>query len=96
MAVIVRVPTPLRKFAGGAKDVQATGDTIAELIDDLEQKHPGLKDRLCEEDGFLRRFINIYVNGEDIRYAKGIDTSLKDGDEVSIIPAVSGGSPIGT
>jgi sulfur-carrier protein len=96
MAVTVRVPTPLRKYAGGAKDVRASGGSVAELIDDLEQKHPGLKDRLCEEDGMLRRFINIYVNGEDIRYAKGIDTSLKDGDEVSIIPAVSGGSPIGT
>ena len=96
MAVTVRVPTPLRKYAGGAKEVSASGGSVAELIDDLEQKHPGIKDRLCEEDGMLRRFINIYVNGEDIRYAKGIETSLKDGDEVSLIPAVSGGSPIGT
>ena len=89
--VTVRVPTPLRKFAGGAKDVQSSGDTVGELIENLEQQYPGIKGRLCEEDGVLRRFINVYVNGEDIRYAKGVDTALKDGDEVSIIPAVSGG-----
>ena len=91
MGVTVRVPTPLRKFAGGARDVQASGGTVGELIENLEQQYPGIKDRLCEEDGVLRRFINVYVNGEDIRYAKGVDTTLKDGDEVSIIPAVSGG-----
>ncbi|HEY3083205.1 MAG TPA: ubiquitin-like small modifier protein 1 [Chloroflexota bacterium] len=91
MGVTVRVPTPLRKFAGGARDVQASGGTVGELIENLEQQYPGIKERLCEEDGVLRRFINVYVNGEDIRYAKGVDTTLKDGDEVSIIPAVSGG-----
>jgi len=91
MGVTVRVPTPLRKFAGGARDVQASGGTVGELIEHLEQQYPGIKERLCEEDGVLRRFINVYVNGEDIRYAKGVDTTLKDGDEVSIIPAVSGG-----
>ena len=91
MGVTVRVPTPLRKFAGGSRDVQASGGTVGELIENLEQQYPGIKERLCEEDGVLRRFINVYVNGEDIRYAKGVDTTLKDGDEVSIIPAVSGG-----
>jgi molybdopterin synthase sulfur carrier subunit len=91
MGVTVRVPTPLRKFSGGARDVQASGGTVSELIEQLEQQYPGIKERLCEEDGILRRFINVYVNGEDIRYAKGVDTTLKDGDEVSIIPAVSGG-----
>jgi sulfur-carrier protein len=91
MGVTVRVPTPLRKFAGGARDVQASGGTVGELIENLEQQYPGIKERLCEEDGVLRRFINVYVNGEDIRYARGVDTTLKDGDEVSIIPAVSGG-----
>jgi molybdopterin synthase sulfur carrier subunit len=91
MGVTVRVPTPLRKFAGGAKDLQSSGGTVGELIENLEGQYPGIKGRLCEEDGVLRRFINVYVNGEDIRYAKGVDTTLKDGDEVSIIPAVSGG-----
>lgn len=91
MSVTVRVPTPMRRVSGGAKDVQADGSTVAGVIEDLERRYPGFKDRLCEEDGILRRFINIYVNGEDIRYAKGIDTAVKDGDEMSIIPAVSGG-----
>ena len=91
MAVMVRVPTPLRKVAGGNKDVQADGSTVAALIEDLETRYPGFKDRLCDDDGSLKRFINLYVNGEDIRYADGLETSLKDGDEVSIIPAVSGG-----
>jgi molybdopterin synthase sulfur carrier subunit len=90
MAVTVRVPTPLRRLSGGAV-VQADGGTVGALIDDLETKYPGFRDRLCEDDGTLKRFINLYVNGEDIRYASGLETSLKDGDEVSIIPAVSGG-----
>ena len=91
MSVVVRIPTPLRRLTGGAKDVQAGGGTVSELILDLERQFPGIQERLCEEDGELRRFINVYVNGEDIRYAKGIDTQLNDKDEVSIIPAVSGG-----
>jgi len=91
VAVTVRVPTPLRRVAGGNKDVQADGATVSALIDDLEKRYPGFKDRLCDDDGSLKRFINLYVNGEDIRYADGLETSLKDGDEVSIIPAVSGG-----
>ncbi len=92
MSVMVRVPTPLRKAVGGARDVAATGPTVGALIEDLERQFPGIKDRLCEEEGVLRKFINIYVNGEDIRYAHGIDTPVKDGDELSIIPAVSGGA----
>lgn len=91
MSVTVRVPTPLQRAAGGAKNVKAAGGTVAAVIEDLERQFPGFKDRLCEDDGTLRRFINIYVNGEDIRYSDGIDTSTKDGDELSIIPAVSGG-----
>ena len=90
MAVTVRVPTPLRRLSGGAV-VQADGGNVGALIDDLETKYPGFRDRLCEDDGTLKRFINLYVNGEDIRYASGLETALKDGDEVSIIPAVSGG-----
>ena len=91
MSVTVRVPTPLQRVAGGAKNVKAAGASVSTVIDDLERQFPGFKDRLCEDDGSLRRFINIYVNGEDIRYNQGIDTSVKDGDEMSIIPAVSGG-----
>lgn len=90
MAVTVRVPTPLRRIAGAAT-VQAEGASVSALIDDLDSKYPGFRDRLCEDDGSLKRFINLYVNGEDVRYASGLETSLKDGDEVSIIPAVSGG-----
>jgi molybdopterin synthase sulfur carrier subunit len=90
MAVTVRVPTPLRRIAGAAL-VQADGANVGAMIDDLETRFPGFRDRLCDDDGTLKRFINLYVNGEDIRYASGLETSLKDGDEVSIIPAVSGG-----
>jgi sulfur-carrier protein len=90
MAITVRVPTPLRRLSGAAV-VQADGASVGALIDDLEVRFPGFRDRLCEDDGALKRFINLYVNGEDIRYAGGLDTTLKDGDEVSIIPAVSGG-----
>ena len=90
MAVTVRVPTPLRRISGAAI-VHADGGSVSALIDDLEAKHPGFRERLCDDDGSLKKFINLYVNGEDIRYASGLETSLKDGDEVSIIPAVSGG-----
>jgi molybdopterin synthase sulfur carrier subunit len=91
MSVTVRVPTPLQRVAGGAKNVKADGGSVNAVIEDLERQFPGMKDKLCEDDGTLRRFINIYVNGEDIRYAQGQDTQIKDGDELSIIPAVSGG-----
>lgn len=90
MPVTVRVPTPLRRLSGAAV-VHADGTSVGSLIDDLENRFPGFRDRLCEDDGTLKRFINLYVNGEDIRYAGGLETALKDGDEVSIIPAVSGG-----
>ena len=91
MSVTVRVPTPLQRLAGGAKNVKADGGSVSAVIEDLERQYPGMKGRLCEDDGTLRRFINIYVNGEDIRFSDGIETSVKDGDEMSIIPAVSGG-----
>ena len=91
MAVTVRVPTPLRRVAGGKRDVSAEGANVSAIIEDLERQYPGFKERLVDETGDLRRFINIYINGEDIRYAQGIETPLKPGDEMSIIPAVSGG-----
>ncbi|MFA4887949.1 MAG: MoaD/ThiS family protein [Candidatus Omnitrophota bacterium] len=91
MAIKVIIPTPLQKLAKNQADVQASGSSIKELIDDLEKKFPGLKERICDETGKVRRFINIYVNEEDIRFLKQDNTSLKDGDEVSIIPAIAGG-----
>jgi len=94
MAVKVRIPTPLRKLTNGQEEVSAEGKSIGELIDALEKASPGMKERLCDETGKVRRFINLYLNDEDIRFLKGLDTELKDGDEVSIIPAIAGGAPI--
>lgn len=87
----VRIPTPLRPLTKGQGEVEAKAGSIVEMIESLNSAHPGLKDRLCDESGELRRFVNIYVNEEDIRFLKGKDTSLKDGDEVSIVPAIAGG-----
>lgn len=87
----VRIPTPLRPLTKGQGEVEATGASIEAMIDHLEGAHPGIKGRLCDEQGELRRFVNIYVNEEDIRFLKGKDTILKDGDEVSIVPAIAGG-----
>ncbi len=91
MSVLVRIPTPLRAVTRGAAEVQAAGDTVAEVIDDLERQFPGLRERLVEEGGAVRRFINVYVNQEDIRFLQGAKTTLKAGDEVSIVPAIAGG-----
>ncbi len=88
----VRIPTPLRPMTGGKNEVEIAGNTIAEIIDNLGSAHPGIKERLYDEEGEVRRFINIYVNEEDIRFLTGKDTSLKDGDQVSIIPAIAGGN----
>lgn len=87
----VRIPTPLRPLTKGQGEVEAKGGNIDEMIKHLDAAHPGIKDRLCDEKGELRRFVNIYVNEEDIRFLKGKDTTLKDGDEVSIVPAIAGG-----
>lgn len=91
MAVKVRIPTPLRKITNGADEVTADGPTIKAVIEDLERKYPGLKERICESDGKVRRFVNIYLNDEDIRFKKNVDTELKENDELSIIPAIAGG-----
>jgi molybdopterin synthase sulfur carrier subunit len=88
----VRVPTPLRPMIGGKSEVEVEGQTVAQLIENLGAAHPGLKERLYDENGEVRRFINIYVNEEDIRFLTGKETPLKDGDEVSIIPAIAGGA----
>ena len=90
MAIEVRIPTILRPYTDGAKVVEGNGATLAALIDDLDSRHVGLRDRLVE-DGALRRFVNVYLNDEDVRFLGGIDTALTDGDSVTILPAVAGG-----
>ncbi len=90
MAITVRIPTPLRTLTGGKDEVAAVGATVRDIINDLEKNHPGLKDRLCDDKG-VRRFVNIYANEEDIRFLDGLDTKLKDGDSVSVVPAIAGG-----
>ena len=95
MAIEVRIPTILRTYTGGEKAVPAAGDSLAALIDDLEANHSGIKTRLVDEkDGAvdLRRFVNIYVNDEDVRFLGGLEAALKDGDQVVILPAVAGGA----
>jgi sulfur-carrier protein len=91
MAIEVRIPTILRTYTGGEKAVGATGASLAELIDDLESNHPGIKERLLD-GGDLRRFVNVYVNDEDVRFTGGLQTELSDGDQVVVLPAVAGGS----
>ncbi len=88
----VRIPTPLRTLTKGQGEVEAKAASITEMSENPNSTHPGLKDRLCDDKGELRRFVNIYVNEEDIRFLNGKDTSLKDGDEVSIVPAIAGGN----
>ena len=91
MAIEVRVPTILRSYTGGSKVVQGSGDTLSGLIDDLDAKHSGLKGRLLTPEGGLHRFVNIYVNDEDVRFLGSLETPLKDGDSVTVLPAVAGG-----
>ena len=91
MSVQVRVPTPLRRFTGGAEQVNADGASIAALVNNIEQNYPGIKERICDDQGNIRRFVNIFVNGDDIRFLDNLETALKDGDEVSIVPAIAGG-----
>lgn len=90
MDTIVRIPAALRTLTGGADEVKAVGATVGDVIDDLDKRHPGLKDRLLDDKG-VRRFINIYVGEEDVRFTGGLGTELKSGDQISIIPAIAGG-----
>ncbi len=91
MSVSVKIPTPLRRLTDQQSTVSADGSDVGAMIDSLDGSFPGIKARLCDDDGELRHFVNIYINGEDIRYLDGIGTALSDGDEVSIVPAVAGG-----
>ncbi|MET9435196.1 MoaD/ThiS family protein [Streptomyces sp. NPDC006551] len=90
MAIEVRIPTILRTYTDGAKAVEGSGDTLAELFADLESRHNGIEARIVD-NGTLRRFVNVYLNDEDVRFLDGIDTKLADGDNVTILPAVAGG-----
>ncbi|WP_028652606.1 MoaD/ThiS family protein [Nocardioides halotolerans] len=90
MAIEVRIPTILRTYTGGEKSVDAEGASLGALIDDLEANHPGIKERLID-DGDLRRFVNVYVNDEDVRFLGGLEATLSDGDQVVVLPAVAGG-----
>lgn len=90
METMVRIPTPLRTLTGGSDEVSAAGATLAEVIEDLERRFPGMKDRLLDDKG-VRRFINIFVGDEDIRFLDGLKTELKQGDRISIVPAIAGG-----
>ena len=92
MSIEVRVPTVLRKHTGGEKKVSGDGATLRELVDDIAARNPGLREALVGVDGALHRFINVYVNDEDVRFLGGLETPLEDGDSVSILPAVAGGA----
>lgn len=91
MAVKVRIPTPLQRLTANQSEVDVEGKNIKEIINSLEEKFPGIKERICDENGQVRKFVNLFVNDEDARFLQGEETQLKDGDLVSIIPAIAGG-----
>ena len=91
MPTTIRIPTPLRKLTGERELIEADGATVGELLDSLAANYPGLKERICDEAGSVRRFVNVYVNDEDIRFLENKATAVKAGDEVSIVPAIAGG-----
>ena len=92
MSVLVRIPTPLRRMTNGLDKVEMESSNLSELVEKLDTEYPGFKERLVDENGELRYFVNVYVNGEDVRFLKGLETSTDSGDEVSIVPAVAGGA----
>ena len=87
----VRIPTPLRKLTDGKEEVAASGSTVGEVLGNLEKAYPGIRARICDDSGAVRKFVNIFANDEDIRFLQNLDTPLKDSDEVSIVPAIAGG-----
>ena len=91
MSVMVRIPTPLRRMTNGKDKVEVESDNLGDLVEKLNDEFPGFKDRLVDEEGELRYFVNIYLNGEDVRFMDGLNTSTSSGDEISIVPAVAGG-----
>ena len=91
MAVKVRIPTPLRNLTGNQSIVDAQGATLREVIEHLEQQYAGIKEKLLDDNGQLRRFVNVFINDSDVRFEQGLDTPVSDGDEVAIVPAIAGG-----
>ncbi len=91
MGVSVRIPTPLRSLTDGQAEVSVEGKNVKEVIENLEQAYNGIKERICDEEGNLRRFVNLYLNDEDIRFLQNLDTEISDGDGLSIVPAIAGG-----
>ena len=91
MSVIVRIPTPLQNLTNGEKEVNIASGQLKQIIETLEKDYPGIKERIVDDEGELRRFVNIYIDEEDVRFLKGMDTKVSEGSEVSIIPAVAGG-----
>ena len=91
MSVLVRIPTPLRRMTNGQAKIEMQSSNLGELVEKLDNQYPGFKERLVDENGDLRYFVNIYLNGEDVRFMEGLETSTSEGDEVSIVPAVAGG-----
>ena len=91
MGVMVRIPTPLRRMTNGLDKLEMNESALSNMIDELETNYPGFRERLIDENGDLRYFVNIYVNGEDVRFLDGLDTQTNSGDEISIVPAVAGG-----
>ena len=91
MSIVVRIPTPLRRLTNGQGKVDVEADSLGGVIDAMNEQYPGLRDRICDDQGQLRNFVNVYVNGEDVRFLQGLDTPTTAGDEISVVPAVAGG-----
>lgn len=94
MSIIIRIPPPLQKFTNGAESVETAAGNLAELFNGLDEKYPGIKQALCALDGTPQRYVNIYVNDEDIRFLGGAKYAFRDGDEILLIPAIAGGTPV--
>ncbi|MDE2715594.1 MAG: MoaD/ThiS family protein [Dehalococcoidia bacterium] len=91
MSIVVRIPTPLRRLTDGQDKVDVEGDSLGDVIDAMNEQYPGIRERICDDQGQLRNFVNVYVNGEDVRFLQGLETPTSSGDEVSVVPAVAGG-----
>ena len=92
MSIVVRIPTPLRRLTNGQDKVDVEGDDLGGVIDAMNDQYPGIRERICDDQGQLRNFVNVYVNGEDVRFLQGLETPTSAGDEVSVVPAVAGGN----
>jgi molybdopterin synthase sulfur carrier subunit len=91
MSIVVRIPTPLRRLTNGQDKVDVDGDSLGGVIDAMNEQYPGIRERICDDQGQLRNFVNVYINGEDVRFLQGLETPTSAGDEVSVVPAVAGG-----